>query len=136
MARITIEDCLKRVENRFKLVNAAAQRVRQIREGSEYLVVSPKNEDIVVSLREIAAGRVLVQQEIAEPEEAEAKEVEAEEAEAKEVEAEEAEAKEAEAEEAEAEEAKAKKSEAKETKAKKAKAKEAEAKKEETDKSD
>ena len=146
MARITIEDCLKRVENRFKLVNAAAQRVRQIREGSEYLVVSPKNEDIVVSLREIAAGRVLVQQEIAEPEEAEAKEVEAEEAEAKEgeaeeaeakdAEAEEAEAKEAEAEEAEAEEAKAKKSEAKETKAKKAKAKEAEAKKEETDKSD
>jgi len=136
VARITIEDCLKRVENRFKLVNAAAQRVRQIREGSEYLVVSPKNEDIVVSLREIAAGRVLVQQEIAEPEEAEAKEVEAEEAEAKEVEAEEAEAKEAEAEEAEAEEAKAKKSEAKETKAKKAKAKEAEAKKEETDKSD
>ena len=136
MARITIEDCLKRVENRFKLVNAAAQRVRQIREGSEYLVVSPKNEDIVVSLREIAAGRVLVQQEIAEPEEAEAKEGEAEEAEAKEEEAEEAEAKEAEAEEAEAEEAKAKKSEAKETKAKKAKAKEAEAKKEETDKSD
>ena len=89
MARITIEDCLKRVENRFKLVNAAAQRVRQIREGSEYLVVSPKNEDIVVALREIAAGRVLVQQEIAEPEEVEAEE--AEEAEAEEAETEEAE---------------------------------------------
>ena len=87
MARITVEDCLKRVDNRFKLVNAAAQRVRQIREGSEYLVVSPKNEDIVVALREIAAGRVLVQQEIAEPEEVEAEEAEeaeAEEAEAKE----------------------------------------------------
>ena len=84
MARITVEDCLKRVENRFKLVNATAQRVRQIREGSEYLVVSPKNEDIVVALREIAAGRVLVQQEIAEPEEVEAEE--AEEAEAKEAE--------------------------------------------------
>ena len=76
MARITIEDCLKRVENRFKLVNAAAQRVRQIREGSEYLVVSPKNEDIVVALREIAAGRVLVQQEAAEPDEVEAVEKE------------------------------------------------------------
>ncbi len=81
MARITVEDCLKRVENRFKLVNATAQRVRQIREGSEYLVVSPKNEDIVVALREIAAGRVLVQQEIAEPEEVEAEEAEAKEAE-------------------------------------------------------
>jgi DNA-directed RNA polymerase subunit omega len=36
----------------------AARRVRQIREGSEYLVSSPKNEDIVVALREIAAGKV------------------------------------------------------------------------------
>ena len=58
MARITIEDCLKRVDNRFKLVHMAAARVRQIREGSEYLVSSPKNEDIVVALRELAAGRV------------------------------------------------------------------------------
>ncbi len=58
MARITIEDCLKRVPNRFLLVNMAARRVRQIREGSEYLVSSPKNEDIVVSLREIAAGKI------------------------------------------------------------------------------
>jgi DNA-directed RNA polymerase subunit omega len=38
----------------------AAARVRQIREGSEYLVSSPKNEDIVVALREIAAGKVVV----------------------------------------------------------------------------
>lgn len=59
MARITIEDCQKRVDNRFKLVHMAAARVRQIREGSEYLVSSPKNEDIVVSLREIAAGKVV-----------------------------------------------------------------------------
>jgi len=36
-----------------------AKRVRQIREGSDYLVSSPKNEDIVVSLREVAAGKVL-----------------------------------------------------------------------------
>jgi DNA-directed RNA polymerase subunit omega len=35
-----------------------SKRVRQIREGSEYLVSSPKNEDIVVALREIAAGKV------------------------------------------------------------------------------
>ena len=58
MARITIEDCLKRVPSRFRLVHMAAKRVRQIREGSEYLVSSPKNEDIVVSLREVAAGKV------------------------------------------------------------------------------
>ena len=59
MARITIEDCLKKVENRFVLVNMVAKRVRQIREGSDYLVSSPKNEDIVVSLREVAAGKVV-----------------------------------------------------------------------------
>ena len=60
MARITIEDCLRRVTNRFLLVNIVAQRVRQIREGSDYLVSSPKNEDIVVALREVAAGKIQV----------------------------------------------------------------------------
>ena len=58
MARITIEDCLEKVPSRFQLVHMAAKRVRQIREGSEYLVSSPKNEDIVVALREIAADKV------------------------------------------------------------------------------
>ena len=58
MARITVEDCLKRIPNRFVLVNMVAKRVRQIREGSDYLVSSPKNEDVVVALREVAAGRV------------------------------------------------------------------------------
>ena len=67
MARITVEDCLRKVPNRFTLVNMVAKRVRQIREGSEYLVSSPKNEDIVVSLREIAAGKVIIKPE-AEPE--------------------------------------------------------------------
>jgi DNA-directed RNA polymerase subunit omega len=69
VARITIEDCLKRVKNRFLLVNMAAKRVRQIREGSEYLVSSPKNEDIVVALREVAAGKITVQEEKEEKEE-------------------------------------------------------------------
>ena len=63
MARITIEDCLKRVNNRFLLVTMTAKRVRQIREGSEYLIYSPKNEDIVVSLREIAAGKITIREE-------------------------------------------------------------------------
>jgi DNA-directed RNA polymerase subunit omega len=63
VARITIEDCLKRVNNRFILVSMATKRVRQIREGSEYLVSSPKNEDIVVALREIAAGKIIIREE-------------------------------------------------------------------------
>jgi DNA-directed RNA polymerase subunit omega len=60
VARITIEDCLKKVDNRFLLVNMVAQRVRQIREGSDYLVSSPKNEDVVVALREVAAGKIRI----------------------------------------------------------------------------
>jgi DNA-directed RNA polymerase subunit omega len=60
VARITIEDCLAKIPSRFQLVHMAAKRVRQIREGSEYLVSSPKNEDIVVALREIAADKVRV----------------------------------------------------------------------------
>ncbi len=63
MARITVEDCLTKVPNRFILVNMVAKRVRQIREGSEYLVSSPKNEDVVVSLREVAAGKVFLKPE-------------------------------------------------------------------------
>ncbi len=49
---------MRKVPNRFILARMVSKRVRQIREGSEYLVNSPKNEDIVVSLREIAAGKV------------------------------------------------------------------------------
>jgi len=62
LARITIEDCLEKIPNRFSLCNVAVKRVRQISEGSEYLVNSPKNEDIVVALREIAAGKVVIEQ--------------------------------------------------------------------------
>jgi DNA-directed RNA polymerase subunit omega len=68
VARITIEDCLKKVNNRFLLVNMVSKRVRQIREGSDYLVSSPKNEDIVVSLREIAAGKIILKDESEETE--------------------------------------------------------------------
>jgi DNA-directed RNA polymerase subunit omega len=57
VARITIEDCLRRAKNRYLLVRAATKRVRQLREGADFLVHSPKNEDIVIALREIAAGR-------------------------------------------------------------------------------
>jgi DNA-directed RNA polymerase subunit omega len=61
MARITVEDCLQKVNNRFALIHAAAKRVRQIRKGSEPTILS-KNKDIVVALREIASGRVFVPQ--------------------------------------------------------------------------
>jgi len=59
MARITVEDCLQQVNNRFALIHAAAKRVRQLRKGAEPLIVS-KNKDIVVALREIAAGKIVV----------------------------------------------------------------------------
>ena len=66
VARITIEDCLKKVGNRFLLVNLVCQRVRQIREGSDYLVSSPKNEDVVVALREVAEKIEMIEKEEAE----------------------------------------------------------------------
>lgn len=61
MARVTIEDCLKNVDNRFTLVHLAAKRVRQVREGADLLVKSSKNEDVVTVLREIAANRVVAE---------------------------------------------------------------------------
>jgi DNA-directed RNA polymerase subunit omega len=57
MARITVEDCLQKVDNRFQLIHLAAKRVRQLRKGAPPLV-SSKNKDIVLALREIAAGKV------------------------------------------------------------------------------
>ena len=57
MARVTVEDCLEREENRFALVVLAAARTRQIMKGSQPLVRA-KNKPAVVSLREIAAGKV------------------------------------------------------------------------------
>ena len=59
MARVTIEDCLKNVDNRFTLVHLAAKRIRQVREGADLLVKASSNEDVVTVLREIAAGRVV-----------------------------------------------------------------------------
>lgn len=60
MARVTVEDCLKRIPNRFFLVHAATKRVRQLREGGDRLVKARDNEDVVAALREIAAGKVFV----------------------------------------------------------------------------
>ncbi len=57
MARVTVEDCLEREENRFALVVLAATRCRQLMKGADALVKS-KNKPAVTSLREIAAGKV------------------------------------------------------------------------------
>ncbi|HKX12849.1 MAG TPA: DNA-directed RNA polymerase subunit omega [bacterium] len=57
MARVTVEDCLEKIENRFALVHLASRRVRQLAKGSQRLVLS-KNKDVVTALREIAESRV------------------------------------------------------------------------------
>ncbi len=62
MARVTIEDCLKRIPNRFFLVHVVSKRVRQLQEGSQRLVKSD-NENVVSALREVAAGKVFIKQE-------------------------------------------------------------------------
>lgn len=55
MARVTIEDCLEQVENRYELVHLAAKRAKQLRDGDKAQVYS-KNKEVVTALREIAAG--------------------------------------------------------------------------------
>jgi DNA-directed RNA polymerase subunit omega len=59
MARITVEDCLKKVgnDNRFNLIHLTVKRIRQHRQCEPYLVKG-KNKEIVMTLREIAAGKV------------------------------------------------------------------------------
>ena len=59
MARVTVEDCLEQVENRFSLVLLAAQRTRQLMKGHEALIDNEgDNKEAVTALREIAAGLV------------------------------------------------------------------------------
>lgn len=58
MARVTIEDCLEKLDSRFALVHLAVRRVLQMRSGMPLLVDSPKNKEVVLALREIAAGKV------------------------------------------------------------------------------
>jgi len=59
LARITIEDCLRKVDNRFSLVLIASKRAKQLMKGSAALVENKdNNKEIVVALREIAAGKV------------------------------------------------------------------------------
>ena len=59
MARITVEDCLKIVPNRFLLVMVAAKRTKQLYRRSQPLIANPdNNKQVVLSLREMAAGKI------------------------------------------------------------------------------
>lgn len=58
MARITVEDCLEKIPNRFELIHVAAKRVKQMAKGSKPLISTPHNKPAVIALREIAAGIV------------------------------------------------------------------------------
>jgi DNA-directed RNA polymerase subunit omega len=58
MARVTVEDCLERVENRFALVVLASKRTKELKRGAPLLVRQRDNREVVMSLREIAAGKV------------------------------------------------------------------------------
>ena len=62
MARVTVEDCLKKVENRFGLVTLTTQRTKQIIKGSKPLIEKPRNKEIITALREIADGKVRIKE--------------------------------------------------------------------------
>jgi len=58
MARITIDDCLARIPNRFELTLAATNRARQITSGAAPLLDPDRDKPTVIALRELAAGKV------------------------------------------------------------------------------
>lgn len=58
MARITVEDCIEKVPNRFHLVQMASIRTKQIKKGARALVRTEGNKEVVTALREIAAGYI------------------------------------------------------------------------------
>ncbi len=57
MARITVEDCLKRIPNRFELTLAATYRARQLAQGGSPMVEANRDKPTVIALREMAAGK-------------------------------------------------------------------------------
>jgi DNA-directed RNA polymerase subunit omega len=58
MARVTVEDCLSKVNNRFELVLLVAKRAKQVLRGSQITIPKKGNKYIVSSLREVAEGNV------------------------------------------------------------------------------
>ncbi|NLH47784.1 MAG: DNA-directed RNA polymerase subunit omega [Myxococcales bacterium] len=69
MARVTVEDCIERIPNRFALVLATAKRTKQLMRGSRYLgEEATDNKHVVNALREIAANKVHLAQNLKEVE--------------------------------------------------------------------
>ncbi|QEL63720.1 DNA-directed RNA polymerase omega chain [Oryzomicrobium terrae] len=58
MARITVDDCLARIPNRFQMTLAATYRARQVANGATPMVDEDKDKPTVIALREIAEGKV------------------------------------------------------------------------------
>jgi DNA-directed RNA polymerase subunit omega len=58
MARITVEDCLDNIDNRFELVLTATKRARQIGHGAEPMIPEENDKPTVIALREIAEGHI------------------------------------------------------------------------------
>jgi DNA-directed RNA polymerase subunit omega len=58
MARVTVEDCLEQVENRFALVVLASKRTKELKRGAPLVVRDRDNREVVMALREIASGKV------------------------------------------------------------------------------
>ncbi len=62
MARITVEDCLEKVENQYDLVLLAKERTSQLNSGAEMLVEADNDKNTVIALREIADGKVTIEE--------------------------------------------------------------------------
>lgn len=58
MARVTVEDCLEKVSNRFALVLLVSKRTKQLMKGLSPVVSAKSNKHVVTALREVAAGKV------------------------------------------------------------------------------
>ena len=61
MARITVDDCLKRIPNRFQLTLTATYRARQLSQGASPLVEPNRDKPTVIALREISVGKIGVE---------------------------------------------------------------------------
>ena len=62
MARITVEDCLKKVESQYDLVLLAKERTSQLNSGAEMLVEADNDKNTVIALREIGDGKIIVEE--------------------------------------------------------------------------
>jgi len=64
MARVTVEDCIEKIPNRFALVLATASRTKQLMKGGQYLGKPTDNKYVVNALREVAADKVRLKQDL------------------------------------------------------------------------